>query len=445
MNVLKVLQLIPTLDRSGAEKQMVMLAKGLPRDRFRVEVATLTRLGPLEAELSAAGIPVTVIGKRFKLDPIALARLVRFLKAGTFDVVQTWIFAANTYGRVAARLAGVPVVVVAEMAVDLWKGRSERFVDRRLATWCDRLVGNSHAVVDFYRGLGVPDDRLAMIYSGSRGRGAAGGRSGVRSAPSSGSRPRLPLVLFAGRLAEQKRVDDLLKALDLLQHVQPDLRTLIVGDGPLRERLEETAQAYHLDGRVRFLGHRDDVPRLLAAADVVVLPSCVRGPAQRGARGDAVSQAGRRHRRAGDDRGRRRRRDRAARPGRQRHAPGPGDPRPRARPCAGQPPGRGRPSPRRGPLPRRHDGRAVRRAVRKPGTIEGVKMANGGALPSATVPWVAAVSKHGYEIALEWIESKQEMASGLCPCYVGSPTCAGRQTFSWQSHGTGGHPRGKRP
>ena len=49
--VLNVLQLIPTLDRSGAEKQMVLLAKGLPRDRFRVEVAALTRLGPLEAEL----------------------------------------------------------------------------------------------------------------------------------------------------------------------------------------------------------------------------------------------------------------------------------------------------------------------------------------------------------------------------------------------------------
>src|SRR5215470_15143367 len=161
-NMLKVLQLIPTLDRSGAEKQMVMLAKGLPRDRFRVEVAALTRSGPLEAELRDAGIPVTVIGKPLKVDPIAMARLARFLKAGSFDVVQTWIFAANAYGRVASRLADVPVVVVAEMAVDLWKGRCERWVDRKLATWCDRLVGNSHAVVEFYRGLGVPEDRLAM-------------------------------------------------------------------------------------------------------------------------------------------------------------------------------------------------------------------------------------------------------------------------------------------
>jgi glycosyltransferase involved in cell wall biosynthesis len=68
-----------------------------------------------------------------------------------------------------------------------------------------------------------------------------------------------------------------LKALDLLQHVQPDVGTLIAGDGPLRGRLEETAHAYHLDGRVRFLGHRDDIPRLLAASDLIVLPSAYEG------------------------------------------------------------------------------------------------------------------------------------------------------------------------
>jgi glycosyltransferase involved in cell wall biosynthesis len=276
VNVLKVLQVIPTLDRSGAEKQMVMLAKGLPRDRFLVEVATLTRLGAFEAELTAAGVPVTAIGKRLKLDPLALARLVRYLKVGKFDVVQTWIFAANTYGRVAARLAKVPVVVVAEMAVDLWKGRSEQWFDRRLALWCDRLVGNSHAVVDFYRKVGVPDDRLAMIYSGTDdNEPPAIDRVAIRA--ELGFEAGAPLVLFAGRLAEQKRVDDLLKAVDLLQHVQPDMRTLIVGEGPLRERLEETARAFQLDGRVRFLGHRDDVPRLMAASDVIVLPSSYEG------------------------------------------------------------------------------------------------------------------------------------------------------------------------
>jgi len=279
--VLNVLQFIPTLDRSGAEKQLVLLAKGLPRDRFRVEVAALTRLGPLAAELEGAGVPVTLIGKRHKADPFALARLVRFLELKQFDVIQTWIFAANVYGRLGARWAKVPVVVTAEMAVDLWKGGAQRAIDRRLAPWTDRVVGNSRAVVEFYRRVGVPADRLAWIPSGIADEPPPpADRAAVRA--EFGWPPDAPLALFAGRLAPQKGVADLLAALDLLQHVRPDLRTLIVGDGPLRGQLEETARAFRLldgagAGRVRFAGHRDDVPRLLAAADLLVLPSLYEG------------------------------------------------------------------------------------------------------------------------------------------------------------------------
>ena len=86
-----------------------------------------------------------------------------------------------------------------------------------------------------------------------------------------------PTAIFIGRLAPQKAVGDLLSALDLLQHTEPDLRTLIVGDGPLREQLRDQAHAFTLDDSVRFLGHRDDVPRLIAASDLLVLPSLYEG------------------------------------------------------------------------------------------------------------------------------------------------------------------------
>ena len=193
-----------------------------------------------------------------------------------FDVVQTWIFAANTYGRVAAHLARVPVVVTAEMAVDQWKGRGQLAIDRRLALWTDRVVGNSQAVADFYRRAGVPDARLTVIPSGIADEEPPDvDRAAVRA--ELGWPADAPVALFAGRLAPQKGVEDLISALDLLQHVRPDLRTLIVGDGPLRNQLEDTARAFKLNGLVRFLGHRNDVPRLLAAADLLVLPSLYEG------------------------------------------------------------------------------------------------------------------------------------------------------------------------
>jgi glycosyltransferase involved in cell wall biosynthesis len=89
--------------------------------------------------------------------------------------------------------------------------------------------------------------------------------------------PDASLVVFAGRLAPQKGVDDLIAAIDLVQYLLPALRVLIVGDGPLRPQLEATAAAFRLGGIVRFTGHRDDVPQLLAAADLLVLPSLYEG------------------------------------------------------------------------------------------------------------------------------------------------------------------------
>ena len=100
--MIKLLFLIPTLDRSGAEKQLTLLATHLPRSEFAVHVAALTRLGPYATELEAAGIPVTVLNKRFKFDPIAYSRLRSLLKDQQPDILHTWLFAASAYGRLAA-------------------------------------------------------------------------------------------------------------------------------------------------------------------------------------------------------------------------------------------------------------------------------------------------------------------------------------------------------
>ena len=98
--MIKVSLLIPTLDRSGAEKQLTLLATGLPRDEFDVNVLALTRGGPYEDALREAGVPVTLLGKRWKFDPLAFRRLKRWLTEHSPDVLHTWLFAANAYGRV---------------------------------------------------------------------------------------------------------------------------------------------------------------------------------------------------------------------------------------------------------------------------------------------------------------------------------------------------------
>jgi len=271
----RILQIIPTLDQSGAEKQLTLLAQGLPQDEFEVHVCALTRGGPLQADLAAAGIPVTVIGKRWKADPHALWLLWRLIKKLKPDLAHTWLFAANAYGRAAALMAGVECLVAGERCVDPWKSW-ELWFDRYFAKWTARIVANSQGVRDFYVAQGIAAEKIEVI------------PNGIPPAPPCPTTRQevlaelgLPedarIVGLVGRLWPQKRVKDAIWAADLLKVIRGDVYLLILGDGPHRARLEKFRDQCEIRDKVRFLGHRGDVPRLLPHFDVLWSPSAYEG------------------------------------------------------------------------------------------------------------------------------------------------------------------------
>lgn len=274
--MIRILQLIPTLDRAGSEKQLTLLAKGLPRDAFEVEVCCLTRGGPYEAELAGAGIPVTVIGKPLKFDPGAMWKLVRMLRGRRPDVLHTWLAACNAYGRVAAQLAGVPVVVATERCADVWKGGVWYSIDRWLARRTHRIVVNSQGVAKFYESRGIATERMSVICNGVESH-RSNGIDGETVRRRLGFSPEHYVIGFAGRLAPQKRITDLIWAADILKVIRPNIRLVIAGDGPSRARLEQFAHDCHITDRVRFLGYRNDVAELLSALDVFWLGSAYEG------------------------------------------------------------------------------------------------------------------------------------------------------------------------
>ncbi len=342
----RVVLLIPTLDRSGAEKQFTLLATRLPRDEFDVRAIALTRGGPYADELQAAGIPLTVIGKRAKFDPFSFWRLRAELVRQDPDILHTWLFSANAYGRLCAHAIPRAKIVVSERCVDSWKANWQLWLDRRLIARTDRLVGNSASVVEFYRELGVPSEKLACVPNGiecepdgceplereplvsesesqipvpsprlcgerARVRGSSDcdlSTASVESAESTIDRSPLTLALspqsrgegtkpssrdtllselnlapnafvvgFIGRLAKQKRVEDLIWMVEILRQIRPQLQLVVIGDGPERERLERFTRDIHCDRQVTFLGHREDAARFLPAFDVFGLASSFEG------------------------------------------------------------------------------------------------------------------------------------------------------------------------
>jgi glycosyltransferase involved in cell wall biosynthesis len=268
----RILHIIPTLDRSGAEKQLVLLATHLPRDEFDPHVCVLTRGGPYEQELKQAGVPVTVIGKPLKIDPAAFLRLKRHVTALQPDLVHTWLFAANSYGRAAALAAGVRRIVAAERCVDPWKVWHELAIDRWLARRTDRIVVNSSGVRDFYVRHGLPDEKFVLIPNGISAP-PAGDLSRDELLAELGLPTNARLIGAVGRLWPQKRIKDLIWAADLLKVIRDDVHLLIVGDGPHRRRLEQFRRQVRIEDKVHFLGHRSDVWRLMPHFDLLWLAS----------------------------------------------------------------------------------------------------------------------------------------------------------------------------
>jgi len=268
----RILHIIPTLDRSGAEKQLTLLARGLAKDEFDVHICALTRGGPLEAPLAAAGIPVHVLGKAHKLDPAVFWRLKRHIQSLRPDLVQTWIFAANSYGRAAALAAGVRRIVASERCVDPWKAWHELTIDRWLARRTARIIVNSTGVRDFYAKHGIDEQKFIVIANGV----AAAGESTI-SREALLAELRLPadarLIGAVNRLWPQKRVKDLIWAADLLKVIRADVHLLVIGDGPQRDRLLRFRRQVCIEDKVHFLGHRADVAQMMPHFDALWLAS----------------------------------------------------------------------------------------------------------------------------------------------------------------------------
>jgi glycosyltransferase involved in cell wall biosynthesis len=214
-------------------------------------------------------------------DVVALAGLVRLMRRVRPHIVHTHTAKAGTLGRVAARLARVPVVVHTYHGHVLRgyfsAGRARLFagVERRLARWTDCLLAVSETVRRelLALGVGVPE-RFRVVPLGldlARFETADAGRGGVRVELGLGA--DAPVVAIVARLAPIKAHEVFLDAARRVVETLPTSRFLVVGDGERRAALEALTAELGLGGRVHFLGWRRDLERIYADATVVALTS----------------------------------------------------------------------------------------------------------------------------------------------------------------------------
>ncbi len=271
----RVFHLITRLLKGGAEGKTIGTVLGL--DDYEFTVGFGAEYDPEQVQrLHDHGIATQRFRSIRHYNPVttipAVVAVARYIRREEFDIVHTHSTEAGIIGRFAARLAGTPAVVHTVHGVPFADDRNtalERFVlgcERRAAPMTDRIVVNADAIAEDYlsRGIGEPE-QYTTVYSGID----IDAFQGVDPAPDVDGDGLC--VLMVGRLAKGKGFDVLLDALDRLDRA--DLSVYIVGDGPRREWIEDEVRSRGLDDIVELLGYRSDVPAIMAACDVFVLPS----------------------------------------------------------------------------------------------------------------------------------------------------------------------------
>jgi glycosyltransferase involved in cell wall biosynthesis len=216
--------------------------------------------------LREAGAAVHVLPRRLALDPWTLLRLKQYIQALQPDLVQTWLFEANTHGRLAALQAGVRRLVAVERSLDAWKRWPHWIIDRFLARRTTSIVASARAVRDFYASHVLEPNRFRVIPDGVPPVADAA-ETRAELLDELELSPTSCLVGCCGTLALRNRFKDLIWAIDILKWVHADVHLLILGDGPQRARLMRFVDCVEVSDCVHFLGQRADAWQIIASLD----------------------------------------------------------------------------------------------------------------------------------------------------------------------------------
>jgi glycosyltransferase involved in cell wall biosynthesis len=275
----KILLLSTSMGMGGADQQLLSAATGL-RDRgHEVRIVSLTPLGEMGARARAAGLATESLGmQRGIADPRGLTRLVRLVRAWRPAVLHSHMLHANLMARAVRLFAPVPAVV--STIHNIYEGGRLRMLGYRLTNGLvDHVTIISQAAADrFVREGIVPASLLEVVPNGVD-------TERYQSVPP-GTRARLRQSiglgaefawLAVGRFEAAKDYPNMLRAFARVREQQPGAVLLLVGRGSLQAGTEALAAALGLEGQVRFVGTREDVPEFMTVADGYVMSSAWEG------------------------------------------------------------------------------------------------------------------------------------------------------------------------
>ena len=270
----------------GTERHVASLADGLDHSRFEMEFGCLRRSGEFLEQIEARGLTVNEYAVSRLYGPHALAQQLRFarhLRRRRIQIMHSYNFYPNVFAIPAARLARTPVVLASIRDTGAHLTPRQRRVQRLSCRLADHILVNAEAVRQWLTTEGYDPSRISVIRNGLDLSRFAPGGDDPALRRELGLPAGAPLIAMLSRLSRLKGVEDFLDAAATVAARFTDARFLVIGDNidpdgsEYRRELEDRAARLGLQPRVLFTGFRLDVPRLLSAVTMSVLPSLSEG------------------------------------------------------------------------------------------------------------------------------------------------------------------------
>jgi glycosyltransferase involved in cell wall biosynthesis len=277
----RIAHVVENLERGGLERVVIDLAREQARRGDAVQVLCLFDRGALADELEGAGVPVHACGKRGGLDVAALWRLRTQLRAHRTTVMHSHNAAAHYHAVLAAAGLGIRTTVNTRHGMGVRQAGSRReWLFRRALPWTDRVATVCEAARREVAASGlIPAAKLVAVPNGIRLDAFAPGGAAERAALAVelGFPPGTPVVGAVGRMNWAKDPQGMLQAFRILLVGHPQAVLAWAGDGAERPAFEAAARAAGIADRVRALGDRGDVPRLLRGFTLYAMSSRTEG------------------------------------------------------------------------------------------------------------------------------------------------------------------------
>jgi L-malate glycosyltransferase len=260
--------MVNTFETGGSERQFIVMARNLTPPQFQTHLGCISRRGPLAHNFpEAPQFPLggSLYGWQSLRTRLNLSRHLRHHRV---QVAHAFDFYTNLTLIPAARLARVPVVIGSHRQLGDLMTPAQFRAQAAAFRWCDAVVCNSQAAADRLLATGLSPNKIAVI-------GNALPAEAFTAAPA--VLPERPGVVRVGMVARMnhryKNHSGFLRIAAQIHQRMPNAEFVLVGDGPLRQQLENEASSLGLGASAIFLGDRQDMPAVLASLDVTVLTS----------------------------------------------------------------------------------------------------------------------------------------------------------------------------